>query len=312
MDLEMVLNELSLRTSAGDIQTARQLMSELISTLRQATTSGVNRVLRTHSDINSIELAPSYSVVQWRNDPNVDQEQRRFFRTLTAKAPFCTDVVEEIKNDFELSEVLHQGELAIGLGFALVSDALAVSLPSNSRWDCSRLVLEVTQVDESEELIDKTVELVHASRGYHVQEHADWIYKRISIDVSDGFDLWERRAELFPSLIFCSRVSKQLESLGSGDPMLGQVRSRLSELDDFCKSWTTGSFNRDNLKSKASPESDSRLNQFRQKLTFKCPDGRERIFSWHVRITPGAWRLHFSVESGPGTIIIGYIGSKIL
>ena len=38
MDLEMVLNELSLLTPAGDIQTARQWMSELISTLRQATT----------------------------------------------------------------------------------------------------------------------------------------------------------------------------------------------------------------------------------------------------------------------------------
>ncbi|EDX71170.1 hypothetical protein MC7420_2731 [Coleofasciculus chthonoplastes PCC 7420] len=50
----------------------------------------------------------------------------------------------------------------------------------------------------------------------------------------------------------------------------------------------------------------------KNKLTFICPDGNERIFSLHVRMTPGAWRLHFSVDLEPGKIIIGYIGSKIL
>ena len=99
MDLEMVLNELSLKTPASDIYTARQLMSGLIETLRQATANGVKRILRTSNEINSLELAPNYHIYQWRNDPEVDREESRFFRTLVTKAPFWTDVFEDFKHE---------------------------------------------------------------------------------------------------------------------------------------------------------------------------------------------------------------------
>ncbi|NEP55734.1 MAG: hypothetical protein F6K31_01695 [Symploca sp. SIO2G7] len=309
MDLEMVLNELSLKTPAADEQTAQQLMSELISTVRQATITGVRRVLRTADDINNIELAPGYPVARWRNDKAVDREERRFFRTLTTKAPFWTDVAEAIKSDFNLSDVFHQGEEARGLCFALVGDVLPVSLNSDTRWDCSRLRLAVIRF-EDEELIDEYLEIVHASRRNHVQEHTDWIKHRIQIIVSDGIELWNCRKELFPSLEFCDQVHQQLQSLKSGNPMLQQVRKRLDELENYCKTWTNGAFSSDSLRN-ATPESESRLNRLKQKLTFRCPDGKERIFSLHMRLTPGAWRLHFSEKLGPGKIIIGYIGPKI-
>jgi len=312
MDLEIVLNELSLQTPVSDQQKARQLMSDLIRTIRKATASGVKRVLRTSEDINTIELAPGYPVARWRNDKEVNREERSFFRTLTSKAPFWTDVAEDIKNDFDLSQVWHQGKEAGGLGFAVVIDALTVSLISETCWDCSRLELEMRRLDENEDLIDERLEIVHASRSNHVQEHAEWITNRIRTAVLDGSELWNRRKELFPSLEFCENVGKQIQSLSIGNPMLRQVVKRLFELEDYSKSWTSGSFNSNNLKSKATPESETRLQQLRKKFTFVCPDGNERIFSFHVRMTPGAWRLHFSVDLGPGKIIIGYIGSKIL
>lgn len=107
MDLEMVLNELSLQTPIADISTARKLMSELIQTLFQAKSLGVRPILRTHSNINNIELVCDYPIASWRNDKIVDLEERRFFRSLTLKAPFCEDVVPEIKNKFDVSEVRH-------------------------------------------------------------------------------------------------------------------------------------------------------------------------------------------------------------
>lgn len=73
-------NELSLCTPAPDIITARQWMSQLILTLRQATTTGVRRILRTSNEINSLEIAPDYPIARWRNDPEVDREERRFYR----------------------------------------------------------------------------------------------------------------------------------------------------------------------------------------------------------------------------------------
>jgi hypothetical protein len=312
MNLEMVLNELSLKTPAADIPKARQLMSDLITTLSQATRSGVQRVLRTHADINSIEIAPNYPVARWRNDSDVSREEKSFFRTLTSKAPFCSDVAEEIKNEFDLSQFYFQKEEAVGLGFALISDALAVSLLSDSKWDCSRLKLEVTQIDEYEELIDRQLELFHASRSSHIQEHGNWIQNRTRISVNDGFELWNSRKELFPSLEFCENVSKQIQSLNPGNPMLRQVIKRLLELENCCQNWKSGAFDLDSLHSKATPESKSRLKQFQDELTFECPDGITRTFSLHVRMTPGAWRLYFLTDLEPGKIIIGYIGSKIL
>ncbi len=133
MDLEMVLNELSFKTPVANIRIARQLMTELINTLSQATRNGLPRILRTHNDINSIELAPGYPIARWRNDNEVRLEERSFFRTLTSKAPIWGDAPQDIKNDFDLSLVSFKGEEAVGLSFALVSDALAVSLLSDSQ-----------------------------------------------------------------------------------------------------------------------------------------------------------------------------------
>ncbi|MCW6035527.1 hypothetical protein K4A83_04460 [Spirulina subsalsa FACHB-351] len=94
--------------------------------------------------------------------------------------------------------------------------------------------------------------------------------------------------------------------------MFGQVRKRLFELETAAKEWKGGAFDYLNtLPSKATPESESRLRQFTSRLTIPCPDGEQRLFSLHLRLTPGAWRLYFfPVQSAQ--IIVGYIGLKIV
>lgn len=311
MDLEMVFNELSLRTPAADIPTARKLMSDFINTVRTATTQGIKRVIRTQSDLNNMLLAPSYPLIRWRNDNEVQLEERSFFRTLISKE-FLIDITDpDIENSINLSDFKHQGEQASGLGHAFLLDALAMSVKSEPKWDCSRLELEVTRLDENGDIVDEIVEVIHASSSNHVHENHVWIKNRIRTKIIDGLDLWNRKEELFPSLEFCEDVGKQMPSLATGNPILRQIIKRLSELEDYCNSCKIGTFNYDNLPCKVSPESETRLQQFENQLTLKCPDGVKRVFSLHVRMTPGAWRLHFSVELGPGKIIIGYIGPKI-
>lgn len=311
MDLEIVFNELSLITPAADIPTARKLMSDFINTVRTATTQGVKRVIRTQSDLNNILLAPSYPLIRWRNDNEVQLEERSFFRALITKE-FLIDITDpDIENSINLSEFKYQGEQASGLGHAFLLDALAMSVKSEPRWDCSRLELEVTRLDENEDIVDEIVEVIHASNSNHVYENYVWIKNRIRTKVINGLDLWNRKEELFPSLEFCETVGKQMPSITAANPILRQVIKRLSELEDYCKDWKNGAFNYDNLPCKVSPESETRLQQLEKELTFQCPDGVKRVFSLHVRMTPGAWRLHFSTELGPGKIIIGYIGIKI-
>lgn len=319
MALEMVLNELSLRTAAADIPTARRLMSDFIKTVREVKAqSGRQATLRTQDAFHTTTLASDYPLRRWLNNPEVDREEQRFIKTLATKAPFSNDLanlkIQDIENNRGNSEFRHQGELAIGLGVAYLlnvsANALSISLLSEPRWDCDRLELTVARLDE-EDLIEEHQEIRHASRSNHVQTHANWIKRCIQSEVLDRLELWNRRGELFPSLEFCDAVGKQLESLATRNLILRQVVKRLFELEDACKNWTEGAFNWGSLPCKASPESQTRLQQLEQELTFKCLDGEERIFSLHVRMTPGAWRLHFSDELGPGKIIIGYIGPKI-
>ncbi|MCH2049331.1 MAG: hypothetical protein MK289_12830 [Trichodesmium sp. ALOHA_ZT_67] len=316
MDLEMALNELSLQTPIADISTAQKLMSELIQTLRQVKSLGIRLILRTHSNINNIELVCDYPIASLRNDKIVHLEERRFFRSLTLKAPFCEDVVPEIKNKFDVSEVRHQGTLVEGLHFALISDSLAVSLLYEAKLDTDFWDIQVTELDENIELIEQSEKIVHASRSRHVKQHTEWIKNYIENKLFawpvDGEVLWERRQEFFPNLIFCEQVEQQLQQLKSGDLILQQIKKRLLDLEKYCKLWKNGAFNPNILPSKTTPESDSRIQKFRQELTIKCPDTKERLFSWHLRMTPGAWRLYFSEELGPGKIIIGYIGTKLL
>ncbi|NET15044.1 MAG: hypothetical protein F6K08_20545 [Okeania sp. SIO1H6] len=310
----MVLNELSLQTPVADISAARKLMSGLIQTLIQAKKLGV-KILRTDRDLNYIELTPNYPIASWRNDREVDREERRFFRSLITKVPLWSDVAEEIKSKFDLSEVWHQGKLAEGLRLALISDSLAVSLLSEPKWYTNFLELQVTELDENEQLTDYSEKIVHASRSSHVKQNTEWIKSRIKNKLFDrqvdGETLWKSRQEFFPNLIFCEQVEQQLQNLNTGNPMFQQVKKRLFELEQYCKTWKTGAFNKNILPSKTTPESDLRIQQFRQQLTIKCPDGKERLFNWHLRMTPGAWRLYFSEELGPGKIIIGYISLKL-
>ncbi len=313
MAVEMVLNDLSLQGLAPNKYAARERMSGLIATMITAGKAGVQRILRTDTDFNSKNLAPAYSVAQWRNDPEVDREQRRFIGTLATKAPYWTYLAESIKDDFDLSEGKHDGESAAALCFAYISGHLAVSLLSDTKWGHAHINLHFIAIDsDSADL--KPAEFVmipHASRSIHIQAHHAWIKETLRSSAHNGVQLWEQRQTLFQNLEFCDNVRENLETLNSGHPMLNPVMKRLFELQDYCRSWTSGYFDFKQLPCKTSPESDARLSQHENLFVFKCPDGQKRIFSWHVRMAPDPWRLHFFPDLGPGKIIIGYIGRKI-
>ncbi|HLQ29863.1 MAG TPA: hypothetical protein VK140_11585 [Ktedonobacteraceae bacterium] len=301
MDLEMVLNELSLRSPANDTLTARQWMVDLINTINVAAGHGVKKIVHVDRDIDYALLAPNYRLVQWRNDAKVDVDTRRFFRTLTTKLPLIPD----------LPEFWYQTDQANGLGFAFQQEHLAISLRSASDWDTSHLGLEIRDLDESGELIIEYVEVFHASHSNHVLEHADWIKNRTYINTRNGSDIWNYKQELFPNLRFCESVGEQVKKLLHGNLMLQPIMKRLNELENYSQNWYDGPFDPEKFASKVSPESEVTLNKFGQQHTFLCPDGKQRKFSWHVRLTPGAWRVYFHPEKDVRQLIIGYIGDKL-
>lgn len=312
MNLEMVLNELSLKNRADSIQEAQKWILNLVDTaLLAIDISGMTKgVLRADQNSYTSLIADNYSILDWCADQSVDRSKRVFLLS-SIKIPFEADINnQEIQSKQLISDFFYEEEPSKGLGWAFLMDTLAVSLPSDERWKNSHLKLVFEELDDSDNLISTTVNVIHASQISHVIDHTIWLKKLLELSVSSSEELWERKDELFPHLKFCDHVEQQIKTLLVGDPMFKQVKRKLFELEESSKNWKAGSFNYDTLASKASPESKSRLEQFDKELTFRCPDQTEKTFTLHVRMTPSAWRLYF-FPSKPGQIIIGYIGRKI-
>jgi len=311
MALDLVLNELSLHPPAPDTLIARIWVSDFIQTVKAIKAqAGKQAVLRTQYDFYTTLLAPDYPLQRWLNDSEVDREEQRFIKALVTKAPFSQDVlnteVQAIETNVGSCEFQYQGEQAIGLGVACILDIIPVSLTSQPCWDCSYLDLDVIRIDED----DEKITIVHASRKQHLQDHIEWIKTRLLTGIRDGVTLWNNKDELFPNLQFCDSVGEQLQNLRVGDVMLSPIEKKLFDLQKYASTWVGGAFDSDKIACKATPESEVTLKQYSQARTFTCPDGQERVFSWHVRLTPLAWRIHFD-PSQSGKIVIGYIGCHL-
>ena len=309
MDLDVVLNELSIQSPAPNVQTARCWMLHFIHTLKAAASAGVRRNLRTYIDLNSTALANDYTLVRWRNDNDVDLEARRYFKSMVTKYPPMSDLPEAEQRSLS-HDFFHQGNRAYGLGVASLLDSLAISFASNPIWNSNKVDLNTDWLDDDGKMISDTIHVRHASQPFHINHLTPWIKDRLRTGVQDGVDLWNRRGDLFPSLSFCEHIGKDLVRLQSTDPILRQIIKKLFEMENYCKGWQEGPFNPDHLSFKITGESKVTTQKYPEARTFLCPDGEERIFTWHCRLTPCAWRMYFDPSAGPGRIYIGNIGPK--
>jgi hypothetical protein len=308
MGKELILNELSVR-EAPSLYSAREQMARLIATLSAATRAGASRSLRTHALIDSLLIAKDYSIAHWRNDPAVEREQRSFLRTMLSKSPFLRAEDGEALERSTRSDVFFEGRAAIGLRAALLLEALPVSLQSEPCWKESRLSVTCLSLDEDTEIWEEVEQVRHASQAEHVDEHVDWLAGPL-VPIHGGHDLWLRRGELFPALVFCASVEQQLVEIASGHPLIRQIYRCLSELDRYFRS-SGNTFDPSQIPMQITPESSATLEKYEAEHSFICPDGIRRVFSWHGRLTPGAWRIFFLPEPELRRATIGYIGKKL-
>lgn len=310
MDLDMVFNELSIEPPAIDVLEARQWMEGFIGTVVSATAAGINRVLRTHIDMNHTLLAPEYPMAKWRNDNSVDIETRRYFRSLISQYPPLEDL-PKIDNDMLGRDFFFDDKRSYGFGIAYLLESLSISLQSDDIWNEHRIRIKTQWIEDNGELISKNVKVSHASHSAHIDRLSEWISWRLATGIGDGNDLWDRKAVLFPHLIFCNHAAAQLLPLQKGNPIFRQIVKRLFELETYCAAWQSGNFSADQLPFKATAESESTMQKYGKERVSTCPNGNRITFTWHGRMTPGAWRIYFDPTIGPGMMQIGYIGPKL-
>jgi hypothetical protein len=311
MQLEMVLNELSLQNPVNDERIAKELMSNLIKTISLAVKKGITK-LRTESKIYDIIIAPNYPISKWLNDNQVDREQRIFLLTLETQTPLLKEITDTVIRDkVDLSDFKYQGEVARDIGISYLLDNLAISFNSDTKWNSSQLELELITIDENDDLTESKIKVNHASLKIHIEELKNWIEQRIRLTINDGKELWYRKEELFPDLEFCESARKQLEDIRTGQLELQPVVKALFELQNCSKNWNNGVFSTQGYSIETSGESEPTLNQYSQQRTFRCPDGKERLFEQHVKLRAYNWRIHFFPENPNKAILVGYIGCHL-
>jgi hypothetical protein len=312
MPLEMVLNEASL-ASATDKESARQLMFVLSQTARQAVQMGIQRTLRGPEQLERMFLCPGYTFGDWSRDECVDIDLRRYIRSLSTRSPFWQNDPGLEENVRHRLFTLTDGREAVGLGVAALLKGLAISLRSNKDWEELEILVTIlteTLTEDGESTTDEILcPVKHANHKDMVALHRDWITERLHIVLENGTELWHQRQTLFPNLLFCAGVQSQLEQMP--DVMLQPVITRLTLLQSYCQDWVSGNFDPEQLGVRASTESQPTLERYGEKRTFICPDGIERLFDWHVRLTPLAWRIHFYPLSQTRQIVIGYVGKHL-
>jgi hypothetical protein len=253
-------------------------------------------------------FAEAYTFFEWANDRDFDPDLRTLLKSKITTTPSIEELYEknwEDKQSFAMFQLEGRDALGLGAASSYVFDSIAISLSTQERWDESMINLKVL-TDEGEQ----NCEVRHVSKAEHLAVHINWLEQKKKNELRNGQQLWLKRHEHFPNLDFCEHIRGQLMPYGGNQPEFIQLRKRLLELEVYASQRASGEFDPDQIPSKTTPESETRLRDFANELNRLCTDGETREFNWHVRFTPGAGRIHFYPLEDSQVIIIGNIANQ--
>jgi hypothetical protein len=296
-----VFNELSVGPLATDPSSARARVAGLIEVLIRAPDHGLGTSLRISEGFYLLELAPDYTFNDWINDTSVPVDKLRFFLSLAAKAPFfqqqdepalyCLDQIDVSCND--------QSHPAFLCAYFL--DAALVSF-DHDFYSQPLLPITVSRLDDDGEIFSEEALQVNLAQLGQFDFHSDWFLNRWNAVVSPT-DLWNRRHDLYPALVFCEAVEDELLILGSILPL---IADRLADIQRVAS--TRIPFDKDAFRSKCNPTAQSTFEQFGSCYDFRNPDGVRIRCGWHLYLPDGC-RVYFA--PGSASYTIGHIGKHL-
>ena len=130
--------------------------------------------------------------------------------------------------------------------------------------------------------------------------------------ISSGSELWEKRKQLYPHLVFCESVKKQLEE-ARVSIQIQTIMKRIQILEDYFATYD-GEFDKSKVGYGCRNESETVKNDrdLKECRKFLTPFGKEDFFYWHISFAgnyPG--RIHFLPDAEHKVGIIGYIGKHL-
>jgi hypothetical protein len=306
----LFLDDASRHNGSIDRGCAEQTALTLLATLRRLRKINSRIALNTARPIAQYQIADDWTL-QSVLGGHAFKEEWDFIRALSDRSPFSVGLEDGIAqeiNDMEFHA--RPGQIrSSALAWATLLGSATVSFDAHADWSQGWVEMSYRTLDDAGNLLETEGRVRNASQVVHADEHIAWLRLLGFAVVPTAAQVWSEKGDRFPGLRFLSRVENDLTALeGSGIPFLQAIAS-LEALARDVAGWKTNS-SWPEFSTKASPEAAQRQN-----LCFAHDDatGKEELFDWHTRFTGGlAGRVHFRVDAKTRTIIVAYVGGKLV
>ena len=303
---EMVLNHASL--AADSRSAAVAALKDIISGMAALVNCGAaGRILRSAHDMTQTPCAPGFSLFDALLDLRRTRahEDYAFFAGLATKSPLVSDLGTEHRFfGCETRDIPTRDGAPLLL--CALEDSVAVSFPTHADWDRDRIVVRFDELLPDGTFSGESEEIDHLSRAGHAEPICLRYQESRRANLRSGEELWRRRREAFPNLLFGLDVEDDVAAL----PHLRTVINRLSELDAAAADWNDGPV--PPWTCKVTNESARVQNnpQLREARRFRSRSGAHEFLYWHARFGNHG-RIHLRFDAGAREVEIGYIGPHL-
>lgn len=316
MTIELFLNEASVPTGNIDIDEARRLFSSFVGTIRCLRKHAGEVIFNTDTAISNMSLGDKFTVAALRNQSEC-VEEGQYLKRIQDRRPFSRVISElnapdpgRIEYKIPVTANHKAGDIFFGLGLSVSLSGVSVSFQTSNFWHSHRIELDRSWLEEDGTVTQTVVTASNACCCDDADLLSDGIKPAPGPGVKNGFELWERREEMFPGLNFIPRVRAQIEALLAGERVFHVVQRKLAEINRAALDWRKGNTEFPVFECHVRPESTSRIDE--GLVDFKDSNGFVRTFSNHLDYGPAENRLHFLYDTDPNKhILIGHVGRKI-
>jgi len=319
MQAPLIFNELSIKAAATQDQ-AKAWFSDMIQVIVELFNERVcERTLHSKMDLYAIDLIENeYGFQEWLDEARAtDRDLYLFALQLSTNSP----VFELLKTQQALNDEYFRSEFVLknsdikceALGVALLSDGIAVSLPSCKDWVDDVVYIEQFLYDETDGELEQPCHIIHQVRHASQVGHTDsfirhWRYGLLA-QIKNSQTLLAYWPDVFPNLDRCEE--DWLQAL-QGETLESTLR-RLEQLDNVCKEWQSKKETHPVYPMKARPESKETMRQteLAEKRLSTCPVLGRQHFVMHCDIQPKGFRLYWLENQQQKRMTIGYIGPHL-
>lgn len=309
---EMIFNEASLASSTWTVGLAKTALVDvangMIALIQKMGLGQRLRMQHETTEVNVVDNETLYSLlVTLVQDPKTKAEAR-FWMGLATKTPLLRDLPADIKDRFLGCEpAMPDMSNADALVLCAIQSAIAISLPTDAAWGRDQLKIHFKEIllDGSEEDV---CEIIDNLAGTKQADEIIARYKAQAFHQLTSATFWEKRAEIFPSLLFGLDVERQIANIGANQ--FATIMGCLHDLNISAKNWTKDA--KLEWTRKVTAESKSVMDQSKlvDARKFKNRHDVTQLYEWHARYGSSG-RIHLFADLENYTIEIGYIGQHL-